>query len=58
MEQNKFASNSNPLIPESLLKSLQPKTFDGRFRDARAKDWLVRFERYCKTTSIPETGQH
>ena len=44
MEQNKFASDSNPLIPESLLKSLQPKTFDSRFRDARAEDWLVRFE--------------
>ena len=58
MEQNKFASDSNPLIPESLLKSLQPKTFDSWFHDAHTEDWLVRFEWYCKTTLIPETGQH
>ncbi|KAG0037412.1 hypothetical protein BGZ83_003454 [Gryganskiella cystojenkinii] len=44
-------------IPETFLKSYCPETFDGRFRDARAEDWLTRFERYCATARIAETGQ-
>ncbi|KAF9270936.1 hypothetical protein BGZ74_006753, partial [Mortierella antarctica] len=62
MYQNKSAPTSDPdptaQFSEDHLKGLHPKTFDGRFRDARAEDWLVRFERYCKTASIPETGEH
>lgn len=44
-------------IPETFLKSYRPETFDGKFRDARAEDWLVRFERYCSAARIAETGQ-
>jgi len=44
-------------IPETFLKSYRPETFDGRFRDARAEDWLKRFERYCAAARIAETGQ-
>ncbi|KAF9117243.1 hypothetical protein BGW39_002416 [Mortierella sp. 14UC] len=44
-------------IPETFLKSYRPETFDGRHRDIRAEDWLIRFERYCKAARIPETGQ-
>ena len=43
-------------IPETFLKSYRPETFDGRFRDARAEDWLIRFERYCSAARIAETG--
>ncbi|KAG0318228.1 hypothetical protein BG000_004301 [Podila horticola] len=46
-----------PSIPETFLKSLHPDTFDGRYRDTHAEDWLVRFERYCNAAHIPETGQ-
>ncbi|KAK3806568.1 MAG: hypothetical protein J3R72DRAFT_507192 [Linnemannia gamsii] len=44
-------------IPETFLKSYRPETFDGRYRDTRAEDWLIRFERYCNAARIPETGQ-
>jgi len=44
-------------IPETFLKSYRPETFDGRHRDTRAEDWLVRFERYCSAARISETGQ-
>ncbi|KFH68194.1 hypothetical protein MVEG_06923 [Podila verticillata NRRL 6337] len=48
---------ATPLIPETFLKGLRPDTFNGRYRDTRAEDWLVRFERYCNAAHIPETGQ-
>ncbi|KAF9305305.1 hypothetical protein BG003_001398, partial [Podila horticola] len=48
---------STPSIPEAFLKSLRPDTFNGRHRDTRAEDWLVRFERYCNAAHIPEIGQ-
>ncbi|KAG0066186.1 hypothetical protein BGZ93_002751, partial [Podila epicladia] len=44
-------------IPEALLKALRPDTFNGRYRDVRAEDWFVRFERYCNAARISETGQ-
>lgn len=44
-------------IPANLLKGLRPDTFNGRYRDNRAEDWLVRFERYCRLANIAETGQ-
>lgn len=44
-------------IPATFLKSFRPDTFDGRFRDTRAEDWLDRFERYCEAAEIPATGQ-
>ncbi|KFH65017.1 hypothetical protein MVEG_08498 [Podila verticillata NRRL 6337] len=60
------SSSSSPLtpqenptmsIPANLLKGLRPDTFNGRYRDNRAEDWLVRFERYCRLANIAETGQ-
>jgi hypothetical protein len=44
-------------IPATFLKSFRPDTFDGRFRDTRAEDWLDRFERYCDAAEISTTGQ-
>jgi len=46
-----------PSIPETFLKGFRPDTFNGRYRDTRAEDWLIRFERYCKAANISETGQ-
>lgn len=45
-----------PSVPESFLKSFRPETFDGRHRDTRAEDWLIRFERFCNAAGIPATG--
>ncbi|KFH67590.1 hypothetical protein MVEG_06322 [Podila verticillata NRRL 6337] len=44
-------------IPKAFLESIRLDTFNGRHRDTRAEDWLVRFERYCNAARIPETGQ-
>lgn len=44
-------------VPEALLKALRPDTFNGRYRDVRAEDWFVRFERYCNAARISEDGQ-
>lgn len=48
----------NAWFSEDHLKGLCPKTFNGRYQDSHAEDWLVCFEWYCKATMIPETGQN
>jgi hypothetical protein len=42
---------------KALLKGLHPEKFSGRFRDHRAADWLVHFERFCKVSKIDAIGQ-
>jgi len=44
-------------IPATFLKSLRPDSFNGRYRDNRAEDWLDRFDRYCNLIQVAETGQ-
>ncbi|KAG0310809.1 hypothetical protein BG000_006896, partial [Podila horticola] len=44
-------------IPVAILESLRPDTFNGRYRDSCAEDWLARFERYCNVAKIADTGQ-
>lgn len=48
---------STSSILDAFLESLRLDTFNGRHRDTRAEDWLVRFERYCNAAHIAETGQ-
>lgn len=38
-------------ITDGLLRYLANHTFDGSARDARAEDWLIRFERICMAFS-------
>ncbi|KAF9325261.1 hypothetical protein BG006_011254 [Podila minutissima] len=42
---------------ETFLINHRPEAFDGRHRDTRAEDWLIRFDRYCNAAQVPETGQ-